>query len=392
MQPDQHFYTEKGEPYFANQMGNNYENFHVPPDYGSNLPFDGIPTTPFHGIEFQPSEVCPKNFVIFDQTDHRSQIMYHPTISHKFTAPSLNEHAAYFDRNFQTNDINYVDREISEQKEDSDDIDALLSSEEEENGGSDNEEVSTGRTFGNYGCNSPDSCSNYSSKPGKISSSSFTAESSSRSGAQGKRHKMKKMIKGLRGIVPGGDQMNTTADVLDEAVQYLKSLKVEAQKLGVELANVAFQKTLGVANLLCCIHVTNTYLCTIALSYGPSMLPTINLNGDLVLAERISTRFGKVGSGDIVLLRSPIVPRKVVTKRVVGVEGDNVTYFVDPQNSDEQKTIVVPKGHVWVEGDYIYDSTDSRLFGPVPYGLLHARVFCRVWPVRDFGSLGPKPN
>ncbi|KAM7270616.1 hypothetical protein ACFE04_029830 [Oxalis oulophora] len=145
-----------------------------------------------------------------------------------------------------------------------------------------------------------------------------------------------------------------------------------------ELAYVAFQKTLGVAKLLCCIHVTNTYLCTIALCYGPSMLPSINLNGDLVLAERISTRFSNVGSGDIVLLRSPIVPRKVVTKRVVGVEGDNVTYFVDPKNSDEQKTIVVPKGHVWVEGDYIYDSTDSRLFGPVPYGLLHARVFWRA--------------
>ena len=43
---------------------------------------------------------------------------------------------------------------------------------------------------------------------------------------------MKKMMGVLRRIVPGGEQMNT-ACVLDEAVQYLKSLKIEAQKLGV---------------------------------------------------------------------------------------------------------------------------------------------------------------
>lgn len=47
---------------------------------------------------------------------------------------------------------------------------------------------------------------------------------------------MKKMVRVLRGIVPGGNEMNTV-DVLDEAVQYLKSLKVELQNLGVENLN-----------------------------------------------------------------------------------------------------------------------------------------------------------
>jgi hypothetical protein len=227
MQRDQQFYIDKAaaEPYFANQMGNNHANFTVAPDFGAG----GMHMTPFHGVEFQPSEVCPKNFIIFDQTDRRSQIMFHPAIANKFTGPSLDRHAAYSERNFQ--DVNYVDNEISEQKEDSDDIDALLYSDEEEHEGSDEEEVSTGRTYGNYGCNSPDSFSNYGSKPRKISSTLYTVDSS-RSGAERKRQKMKKMIKGLRGIVPGSDQMNTVA-VLDEAVQYLKSLKVEAQKLGV---------------------------------------------------------------------------------------------------------------------------------------------------------------
>jgi hypothetical protein len=42
---------------------------------------------------------------------------------------------------------------------------------------------------------------------------------------------MKKMVRTLKGIIPGGDRMDTPA-VLDEAVRYLKSLKVEVKKLG----------------------------------------------------------------------------------------------------------------------------------------------------------------
>lgn len=71
------------------------------------------------------------------------------------------------------------------------------------------------------------------------------------------------------------------------------------------------------------------------------MLPTLNLTGDFVLAERLSTRFGRVGVGDIVLVRSPENPRKVVGKRLIGMEGDSVTYVVDPKNSDWSETVVV---------------------------------------------------
>lgn len=75
--------------------------------------------------------------------------------------------------------------------------------------------------------------------------------------------------------------------------------------------------------------------------FGPSMLPTFNISGDFVLAEKISTRFGKVGRNDIVLIRSPEDPKKIVTKRIVGIEGDNVTYSINPESDDSFKTIVV---------------------------------------------------
>ena len=40
--------------------------------------------------------------------------------------------------------------------------------------------------------------------------------------------------------------------------------------------------------------------------------------------------------------------------------------------------IQVPKGHVWLEGDNKTSSYDSRDFGPLPYALIHSRVFYRV--------------
>jgi len=41
----------------------------------------------------------------------------------------------------------------------------------------------------------------------------------------------------------------------------------------------------------------------------------------------------------------------------------------------------VPKGHVWIQGDNVYASRDSRHFGPVPYGLIRGKVFFRVTAV-----------
>ncbi|XP_071716050.1 mitochondrial ATP-independent inner membrane protease subunit 1a-like [Rutidosis leptorrhynchoides] len=154
----------------------------------------------------------------------------------------------------------------------------------------------------------------------------------------------------------------------------------------------ALDKSIVVAKFFCALHVTNTYLVSPVLVHGPSMLPTFNMTNEIVLSERISTRTGKAGSGHVVVLRSPENPRKIVTKRIVGKEGDNVTYVVDPKFSDRTESLVVPKGHVWVEGDNIYNSHDSRNFGPVPYGLLQGRVFWRIWPAATFGSIGKRPE
>ena len=71
------------------------------------------------------------------------------------------------------------------------------------------------------------------------------------------------------------------------------------------------------------------------------MLPTIDVTPSLYLAERISPRFGKVAQGDIVILRSARNPRMCITQRLVGLEGDTITYVADPNNDDKQETVVV---------------------------------------------------
>lgn len=38
----------------------------------------------------------------------------------------------------------------------------------------------------------------------------------------------------------------------------------------------------------------------------------------------------------------------------------------------------VPKGHVWLEGDNLRNSSDSRSYGPIPYALIRGRVCLKV--------------
>lgn len=154
------------------------------------------------------------------------------------------------------------------------------------------------------------------------------------------------------------------------------------------LAKEALEQSMIVAKTLCLIHVTGNYLCTPFLVYGPSMSPTLNLNGDVLLSEGVSPRLGWVAAGDVVMVRSPEDPTRIVTKRVLGLEGDRVAFLVDPEHSDWSRTVVVPKGHAWIQGDNIYESYDSRTYGPIPYGLIQKKAICRVWPLKDFGSLG----
>ncbi|KAI9495657.1 peptidase S24/S26A/S26B/S26C [Zychaea mexicana] len=126
---------------------------------------------------------------------------------------------------------------------------------------------------------------------------------------------------------------------------------------------------------MCFAHVFNQYIAEATFCMGPSMLPNFNMTGDIVAVEHITPHFRGYRMGDVVVCISPAAPGRAVLKRILGLPGDNVC--VDP-TAEERRYIDVPEGHVWLMGDNLSNSTDSRYYGPVAMGLIRGRVFARV--------------
>ncbi|KAL6708096.1 hypothetical protein ACN47E_003530 [Coniothyrium glycines] len=102
-----------------------------------------------------------------------------------------------------------------------------------------------------------------------------------------------------------------------------------------------------------------------------------------------------VQRGDVVTFWKPHKPEEMGIKRVVAVEGDTVYpvrgYAVERdaregrvkgvmdglgEDDGNEGRVVVPHGHVWLEGDNWRKSLDSNDFGPVSKGLILGKA---VW-------------
>eukprot|EP00897_Mesotaenium_endlicherianum_P007783 jgi/Mesen1/7032/ME000366S06242 len=100
----------------------------------------------------------------------------------------------------------------------------------------------------------------------------------------------------------------------------------------------------------------------------------------------VSASLDKLQAGDVVVAKSPTNPRLMVCKRLLGLEGDSIT-VLPVHASDRVRHVRIPKGHVWLQGDNRYNSTDSRHYGPVPYALIRGKVFYKIWPPKDWGPV-----
>lgn len=109
---------------------------------------------------------------------------------------------------------------------------------------------------------------------------------------------------------------------------------------------------------------------------------------DIVLVNRWLIRNYDLKRGDIVILISPENPDEVLIKRLIAMEGDTVKPLWPYANLE--KTLLIPKGHCWVEGDNHAMSLDSNTFGPVPLGLIIAKATHIIWPVSRFCKLESK--
>ncbi|KAF5377689.1 hypothetical protein D9615_005235 [Tricholomella constricta] len=141
---------------------------------------------------------------------------------------------------------------------------------------------------------------------------------------------------------------------------------------------------LHLLNLACAIHLISEYIGRPSTMTGPSMLPTLAHDGELVIEDRLSVRLfpERISRGDIVILQSPLEPGRIICKRILGMPGDIVC--VDPTGvlAPSTEHVIVPKGHVWISGDNAAYSRDSREYGPVSMSLIQGRLFARIWPLQ----------
>lgn len=165
---------------------------------------------------------------------------------------------------------------------------------------------------------------------------------------------------------------------------------------------------IGIAILLALLIVF--FLGRITIVEGTSMVPTLK-NGDVLIIESITPRFGTLRQGDIVVMRIPELlgeRRKHAIKRIIAVENQHVQIrdgkvYVDGQElqepyingsytqemNDLYSDIIVPEGCIYVMGDNRLPdkSRDSRVFGPVNRKRVVGRCILRIFPFSGFGSV-----
>ncbi len=127
-----------------------------------------------------------------------------------------------------------------------------------------------------------------------------------------------------------------------------------------------------------------------------------------VLVDKLTPRFDPYKRGDIVVFMPPgAAPGSTpFIKRVIGLPGDtldirNGHVFINGQEISEpyvfpgqtteplggQDHWVVPANSLFVMGDHRENSSDSRVFGPVPIANVIGRAWLRYWPLNTFEIL-----
>jgi signal peptidase I len=146
---------------------------------------------------------------------------------------------------------------------------------------------------------------------------------------------------------------------------------------------------------------------------GESMLPNLD-DGQMLLVNRNAYQYVDVNGnryypfdpperGDVIVFDPPNNSEKPYIKRIIGLPGEEVTFgdghvFIDgePLAEDyiQDRTrcgrsdtcdVVVPDGYVYVLGDHRTNSSDSRVFGPVPVENVVGKAWLSYWPLDDIG-------
>lgn len=140
------------------------------------------------------------------------------------------------------------------------------------------------------------------------------------------------------------------------------------------------------AQLYCGLMLSERYTVKFVGVQGPSMLPTLDTQDNLVLLDCFTPRLvRKPRVGEVVMAENPFKPGYTIVKRVLYTEGQMAEFW--SYEREETLKVEVPPGHIWVEGDNKENSKDSRSFGPLPLVLVDGIVRARIWPFDKVNQL-----
>ena len=138
----------------------------------------------------------------------------------------------------------------------------------------------------------------------------------------------------------------------------------------------------------CLLHQVHVHLYEFTQTRGESMLPTLSAQNDFVHVLKHKKLIHTIGGsrglriGDCIVLMKPHDSSQRVCKRITGLPGDIIQVDPSYDNDFENSFIKIPKGHVWVTGDNLSYSLDSRSYSVVPMGLIIGKVVA----ANDFNS------
>ena len=139
---------------------------------------------------------------------------------------------------------------------------------------------------------------------------------------------------------------------------------------------------------------------------GESMHPTFE-NLDYLIVDEISYRFHAPARGDVIVFRYPNDPSIFYIKRIIGLPGETVAInhgevtitktdgttetltepYVATEDATYTKVTTLGDNEYFVMGDNRPNSSDSRVWGPLPAKDIIGHVFLRLLPISETGYL-----
>lgn len=153
------------------------------------------------------------------------------------------------------------------------------------------------------------------------------------------------------------------------------------------------------------VFVIRTFLIQPFFVKGSSMEPNFK-DGEYLIIEELSYRFGEAERGEVIVFRYPRDPDQFYIKRIIGLPGEkieikknkvityneeypqgntlNEDYIESPGLTSGDREVTLKEDEYFVMGDNRMASSDSRSWGPLKEKFIVGKVFIRAFPFGKF--------